>query len=941
MTLNTTFYSVFTFIMLFSACHVSYGQRAGTTVERNEDAHRINSLYEAGQWEEGKKQAEDGLRKSPRDSDYRMLLGKYYIYKKDWDKARYELVKSIEYNNTNVEAKHMLVTVETETKRYSSAICYINELLEVNPYWKGLWRKKIELYRIQGNDVEADRLVKRINQVYPEDTELQELKAYTAEVRATSKSKEGKLSEAIATNKQIVEERPENFNSYVAVVDDYIKAGDYNNALVYTERGLNKFPANNVLVSKKIAILEHQNRYPEILSFLENQMRVGGDMNYIRNQHSYFLLESARYAKDNDPATLYGKIFASNPGNKEAFDYLFNRLIGDQQYEEAISTLQKHRARVGNNKDLDMKELMAYRRLGDASKISTLTRQYFQKYPNDEDLKTNYVTYLLQDAKAGIQDGRYQDAVRDYREIMLYGDQEMIETARTGLYTAYAADNRIDDAMIALDDILFDDPKNTTLLLKKADLFYKQRKFSNAFNTYEQVLTAVLPHERERYKDGYQEYMVPLIRDLNNAYKFHESMEFVRRWLTVDPRNQQALLYAINLSYQLKEYDQMLAYAKDAESYYPDDVQYKVKLAEAMNTGKATGGVLVLADSWTLLRQQIMHNAHHAPLVRTFTATSEDYATQLLKEKNGQQALEVLNTAILYNDTSKNLLYMKGLAYENLKVYDSAYYYQRYYTPSLLEVDDFKQHLNYLVQKGHKNHIGLYHLRARFGDYYGITTISTAEYTRTVDNGSWTGRVNYAGRETGKGVQGQVEWYRTWTPEWSSRVDFGLSNKFFAKVAANGTLYHQFLPTWEAEAGLGYRKLYTNEGILLLPLGATKYLEDFRLHGKLTNFLVEGNYLYSVYLSGQYYMSSPRNYLIAMSSIGNSPDIDLLNNQLANSFSVFNAMVGAGFGRTITRNVSASVLGQWYNFQTDPVSPISNTTFRNLYNLYLQLHVSF
>ncbi len=103
--------------------------------------------------------------------------------KKNYDQSRYHLVKAIDDNYNNVNAKHLLVDVEDITeKNYSSAICYVNELLEVNPYWRGLWRRKIELYRKQNNDVEADRLLKRINQIYPNDTILRKDYIYSMEV---------------------------------------------------------------------------------------------------------------------------------------------------------------------------------------------------------------------------------------------------------------------------------------------------------------------------------------------------------------------------------------------------------------------------------------------------------------------------------------------------------------------------------------------------------------------------------------------------------------------------------------------------------------------------------------------------------------------------------------------------------------------------------------
>ena len=107
------------------------------------------------EWEEGKTLLEEGLGRYPKVSDLQWLMGKYWHHKKDYDQARYHLIKAIEDNYNNVNAKQLLVDVEENTQNYSSAICYVNELLEVNPYWRGLWRRKIDLYRKQGNDVEV------------------------------------------------------------------------------------------------------------------------------------------------------------------------------------------------------------------------------------------------------------------------------------------------------------------------------------------------------------------------------------------------------------------------------------------------------------------------------------------------------------------------------------------------------------------------------------------------------------------------------------------------------------------------------------------------------------------------------------------------------------------------------------------------------------------
>jgi len=71
--------------------------------------------------------------------------------------------------------------------------------------------------------------------------------------------------------------------------------------------------------------------------------------------------------------------------------------------------------------------------------------------------------------------------------------------------------------------------------------------------------------------------------------------------------------------------------------------------------------------------------------------------------------------------------------------------------------------------------------------------------------------------------------------------------------------------------------------------------------------------------------------------MGSTPDVDILDYQSFNTLSVMNSMVGAGVGRLLTKNVSASVMGTWYNFQTSP----NPEQYRNLYNLFLQVNVAF
>ncbi|TYP87826.1 tetratricopeptide repeat protein [Sphingobacterium allocomposti] len=915
-----------------------YAQRAGTTIERNKDAREINGLYQRGLWEEGKRRAEEVLKKNAKDSDMRMLVGKYYLHKQEYDRARYELVKSLEYAPANVESKHMLVTVETETRRYSSAICYINELLEVNPYWKGLWRKKIELYRAMGNHVEADRLLKRISQIYPEDSELKEDQMYILEQQTASLNKAGRIDESIAAAKKLVNDQPAQEEGYILLIDQLIKAGNYSDALAYTERGLNRFPADARFVQKKVAILEQAGRYPEILAFLEGQMKRRGAVG-LRGQYNYFVLEAARSAKRNDPASLYGRIFEHSPGNREAFDAVFKACIANGQYEEALHALDRHRQQVGRSKELDMRELSLYKRMGHEAKVAGLTEAYFIMYPDDADLRASYVSLAIKRAQTYVQEGRTTLAIDSWREALQYGDAEAVSVAQRGLYNTYVSAGKYGEAIAALDVMLSAAPGDAELLLKKADLYAKQGRHEHALATYEQVLKTASADDRERWIVSYNEMTAARVKKLREDYKFAEARELCSRWLAIDGHNPEPFVHIINACYQLKDYSAMLYYAQTAADRFADEVSFKIKLAEAMNHVNGR-----FADSWGLLHGQIRQRPYHEPLINTFHITTEQYAGILLKEKQHAEALTVVDTALLYKSDNRTLKYMKGLAYEGLKQFDSAYYYQSFYEPSLLEHADFRSHLNYLGQRSLRNNIGVSHLRARFGDDYRISSISTVEYTRMGRSGAYYGaRINYAGREQGKGIQGQVEWGTPWTERWSTRIDLAVANQFFARLAANAAATYAWNDFWEAEAGVGYRAFFTDQRLMNLNLGLTKQIDDFRVSAKLSNFFLDSRgenfHLYSLGARAQYFMDSPRNYLLAVGSIGNSPDIDLLDNQLYNSFNVFNAMVGAGAGRAITRNVGASIMGTWYNFQVEGAG--LQRTYRNLYNLYFQFYVSF
>ena len=137
-------------------------QHGGDMILRIEDTDSTRLVpgaegyINSGAWNSAKREIDAGLELFSDDPELRFLNGRYYYTIDDINEARYNMVRAVQANDQLFKAKRFLVDIEEKLGHYSSAICYINELLEFQPYDRDLWRRKIAFYRRMGNDIEAD-----------------------------------------------------------------------------------------------------------------------------------------------------------------------------------------------------------------------------------------------------------------------------------------------------------------------------------------------------------------------------------------------------------------------------------------------------------------------------------------------------------------------------------------------------------------------------------------------------------------------------------------------------------------------------------------------------------------------------------------------------------------------------------------------------------------
>ncbi|WP_164849128.1 tetratricopeptide repeat protein [Flavobacterium columnare] len=886
--------------------------------------------FKKQEWQKAKEIIEEGLKQDETDSNLRMLLGRYYYVKKDYQNARYQLVKSLQYDKTNFDAKHLLVNVEMNSKHYSSAICYINELLEVNPYWKQLWIKKIEIYRLQGNITETSRMLKRLNQIYPEDESVQKDYIYNTQQEIIRLKKEGKLNEAVTLAEELAKIDNKQADIYVDIINSLLTAGDKEKALLYAEKGIQKFPENRLYITKKVAILSEMNRNAEALEFLKRKMAKKNDPQ-LQKSYDELVIESARIQSNHDPYTLYGKILEKNAKDEEALAYLLNNSISKGYYNDALDFISKAKKVKGETKEILSKEYFVYKQLGNESKSNQLLQKLYSKFPNDSDVRDDFIAFQYNTAKQFMLEGNHLEAIELLQKISNQKKQnDYYEPAKLGLFQCYLKTGLYDKALAIINDFLREKPNDDSRNLKKINALVASEDYTNAFDMYLQLIEKSNEPKKTIYANGFEEEGLAFVKKALEEQNIEEAYQVVKKILEVKPASKLGLQYAISLSYQMKDNTAMLDAAKQATTQYPDNLKFKVKLAESYTAQKEYDNAMTVA--LPLLKKF----PRNKPLVNIYSENVHFKTKELLKDKQHDTALELVNSALLFDKDNKELKYDKGLLLETKKVFDSAYYYQKQYEPSLMELSDFKRHLQILENKTFKDEIGIYHLRSRIQGSQEYSSISTMEYNHKGNKNTYTFRLNYSGREEGTGTQSIIEWYHPFNHKIYIRLNAGYGTKYFSKIQTQLSLYKAFGNDYEIELGLGFRQLPSQINMIQGILGLSKDWSSAWWNIKAGVFSIDNTMFYNCSTDARFYVfNEKRSCLQVVGSIGTVSDLQSLNFNLYNTWNAFNTMVGAGPKYMINSNFTVGLLGSWNTIK------ISEKNYTNMYNLYFQTQISF
>ncbi len=951
-----------------------YYDNAARAAQRKGDYETMNALVDIG------------LKHYPDVSGLNELKGAYLLHRKNYDRARFYLCRAVSDNDGNVAAKQMLVDVEERTHNYSSAICYVNELLEVNPYWRGLWQRKIELYRKQGNHVQADHLLRRICQIYPDDDELREKLVVRVEDLYASQKAGGDRAEAAASLRELIKLNPVNESYYLDLVNLLLQQGDIEEAIQVAGMGASKIPGSQLLIKKKVGILAEANRYAEAMTFVRARMEISASP-WLKKLYDDLEDEQAREEARRDPYTLYGRIYGARR-SQEALDYLLNTSFARGYDEDALFYIAEARKRKGDTPNLLYKEYLVHKRLGNRPEARQRIMRLHEMQPENQDFVAELAQWKFEEAATAMQTGNYADAIEPLTMIMNAStDEEIRLAAFNKLYTCYFELGKWPDALRAAEDLHARHPAAPGYVNKRAAILSAAGNPRAALDFVADTLTKTPVDSLYRLPmlDAYEEVAIPYIKSLIEGGAAPAAYDETTRLLSFNPASADGLRYALTLTDMLDMHEQYDSCIVRARTLYPDDVGFLLKQAAAHTRNKQ------YREAIELVRPELDSLLVNPLLIGAHSENSEFWALDLIKRHETDSAMAVVDSALVRDGLNRQLLYTKGLVYEAKHQYDSACVYQSHFQPGTLEVAEFKRHMAELQQKNSSNTIGLEYLRGRYGEADIITSVATASYEHRTNKNAYGGHLNYAGREGsdsgsdpdtqapgGIGVQLVADYSHIFSEKWTGRISAGWANRYFPQIFVNLGATVQLPHDWSMDFGLGYRRIETyakqfkwvdEEGapnggawtfdswigdygnLCSARVGATKQLGEFSVGANADLFLLQKHVYVNMTLQGRYFpLSDRRTSVFANASVGTAPEANMIDNAMPGSFSKLNSSVGLGGTYMLNKNITLGLLGTWLTFynqnnsRTGSQSSFTDNVlfnYRNLYNISAQIYISF
>lgn len=252
--------------------------------------------------------------------------------------------------------------------------------------------------------------------------------------------------------------------------------------------------------------------------------------------------------------------------------------------------------------------------------------------------------------------------------------------------------------------------------------------------------------------------------------------------------------------------------------------------------------------------------------------------------------------------------------------------------------DDYKvkQQLNELRLKAADNQIGLIHLQSFYNNGVRNASITSLQYQKRLTKGnSIAARLNYATRQSGTGLQLELESYHRYNSKYYGYVLAGWSRDIvFPSWRFGYSIYRSFNKEWEGEIGL--RFVRSEKQNLYAPTWSIgKYWDNYSLN--LRGYVIkDGSKWHQTYvMNARYYLNEQRDYLSLILGTGTSPDDRSRNFDYSSFGSFISQSAGVGYQRSLGKLTTAGITGVWNRYK------ITDTKHMTQMDVYFSIYRNF
>ncbi|MCW3464187.1 tetratricopeptide repeat protein [Chitinophaga nivalis] len=942
--------NIFIALAFLLAGTATYAQRSGLVSSDVLYKLALDARKENKDYVKAIRLCKKALSQSPDYTDVRILLGRLYQETGQPVAAAFEWNVVLRKEPGNTEVLQALVNLYDSQGNPAEAICYVDMLLEKSPLDKNLLLKKYGMVTAGGDVVTQARLMALLRLHYASDPQVAALlKDYQLQAARQGRSA-GNTDGAQRMYEQVLLREPDNRDALEGLAAALESQGRAQEAITYYDRLLHLFPDNTTYRLKRSAMQLTARNYTAALEDAQWLYRHHKEQPQFK-QH----LTDVYMAMVQQPggAPAYAEqLLALQPRNKGAYEQLINHAYGKGDYTTANSWCNKALQVFPGDAELLKKQVGIQEAMPDYPAATRTALQLLQRYPGSVETQ-RYSGLQLAYANKLIREQQVTQAVAVLQSALQQVPGEPSLTLL--LSNMHALQGHPREAVALLDQLLAKQPADTALLYKKSGLLESMQDYRTAAGVTRQLHTAY-PADL-RYRRTLADQLLGAARQDIQQQQYPAAKAALQEILQFMPAEKAAWVYLINLENQQGQPQQALTYTTDAlHTLAADSLLLQKKAALLQQLGRYTDAGVIAAQLYqrypadTALRQlyleQLLAQGKQCREKQQWDSAWQYYQTAYAVAPADTTVLTYLtttatarkqyDTTLMYADkglalwpAQPVLLAQKAHALEQLHRYaDAAGVARQLYAiqPGEKKWREYADHLNGYT---YKNQAGVIYMQSVYDKNQQPASIVSLQYMRRHQRGTVLGRVNYATREAGSGIQLEAETYYTHNPRYYSYGLIGWSDaKVFPLFRAGYSLFRNFNKGWEGEVGARYIRSDTSNNYSAV-FSVGKYFGNYWANLRAFYTHDEQQWYQAYTLTNRFYLNDRQDFIALIGNIGASPDDRSRNFQFGNVVGFTSTSLTAGFQKNVRSRATIGAYTTWTRQQ------IAKQQYGNQYDAYL------